>query len=287
MYLGSQSFIKIVPYGIMAYERHEFSGGRNSSSIIERKKPEAYQGLLSESAKKKLKKAIQLIVAIAQPKEAMNFKSGKLFKFKLNFITLTLPSPQKTVSDKEIKHCLDNWIKRAKRKHNLKSYVWRAERQENGNLHFHIITDTYIHYEKIRNDWNSVINALGFVDRFVEKNGNKIPNSTDVHSIKKIKNLSQYFVKYMSKKHKEGEAPIEGKVWDCSANLKSKDACVMPMDAEHSEAFNSIVESGQWIVKYCDFCTIIFFSEKDFEDIKENRWGIAWSSYLDRIRAAA
>lgn len=287
MYIGSQTYMSIRPYGIMAYDRHEFTG-KSTRSLQERKpKPEAYKGVLSKAAKKKLKKAIQLIVAIAEPKEAINFKTGKTFKFKLNFITLTLPSAQGEVSDKEIKHCLDNWIKRAKRKHNLKSYVWRAERQANGNIHFHIITDTYIHYEKIRNDWNSVINALGFVDRFVQVHGDKIPNSTDVHSINKIKNLSQYFIKYMSKKHKDGEKPIEGKVWDCSTNLKGKDSCTFPAENEDKDSFSKIVESANWVVKHCDFCSIIFFSEQDFNDIRGSKWGDLWYSYLARVRAAA
>ncbi len=319
-YVGSTSYLSIRPYGLLAYTHYEFTGSRVKPHDTPRVKPQGYTGALSQFAKKKLKKAIGLLVAIALPKEATNFKTGKKFKFKINFITLTLPSAQGEITDKEIKHCLDNWIKRAKRKHGLKSYVWRAERQKNGNIHFHIITDTYIHYESVRNDWNDVLSPLGFIKAYQERNGNKIPNSTDVHSVNEVKDLTAYFLKYMSKqegvkgtlkkikslhrlppsyckaifkvpfteKHNTVQFhKIQGKVWDCSVNLKSKDSCTIHMDALNTEAWQNVWDCGMFECLSTDTCAIIFLKEADWVHLKGTTWEHEWHSYLNRIRLAA
>ena len=110
-----------------------------------------------------------------------------------------------------------------RRKHRLRSYVWRAEVQQNGNLHFHVISDTYIRYDHIRADWNSCLRDTGLIDKFKAKHGHADANSTDVHAVYKIKDLTAYFTKYMSKKSKKTDRNIEGKIWDCSANLKTKE----------------------------------------------------------------
>ena len=89
----------------------------------------AYSGLLPPHAKKRLRRAINLLVAQADLKDAQKFETNQHFKFKVNFVTLTLPAPQGEVLDKSLKkRCLDPFLKTMRRKHGLKSYVWRAER---------------------------------------------------------------------------------------------------------------------------------------------------------------
>ena len=44
------------------------------------------------------------------------------------------------------------------------------------------------------------------------------PNTIDIHSVKNIKNLAAYLIKYMSK-NEEGRREIQGKIWGCSKNL--------------------------------------------------------------------
>jgi hypothetical protein len=113
------------------------------------------------------------------------------------------------------------------------------------------------------------------------------PNSTDVHSVQQVQNLTQYFIKYMSKAHKEGEAPIQGKVWDCSSNLKSKDSCTIHMDSANSEAWDQCWNSGFFETLSTDTCAIIFLKEEDWIHLKGTTWETLWHEYLNRIRLAA
>ena len=288
--------LQVRPWGLLAYDRIEWLISRrkkdrptkhqfhHSSPDQPDTTPQAYTGTLTPYAKKKLKRAISLMVASAKDKEAPNFKTGGTFKFKVNFITLTLPGPQGKISDKEIKkHCLDNWIKRAKRKHKLNSYVWRAERQKNGNLHFHIITDTWIHYEKIRNDWNDVCNHFGWIDKFEAQHGHRNPNSTDVHAVWKVKNLTQYFIKYMSKNSPEQDV-IQGKLWDCSKNLKTKKNCEVLMESEALEQWTKASEDPECELKSDANYAIIFLSPDKFDKYVTGELRARWMEYLAIIR---
>jgi hypothetical protein len=158
---------------------------------------------LSSSAKKKAKKAIKYMLYNANDKKVYNETTNSHFTYKVGFITLTLPSAQ-IHSDQEIKaKCLNHFLIEAKNKWNATNYVWKAERQVNGNLHFHILFDVWIPYRELRQVWNRIINKLGYVDRFEAKHKKKNPNSTDVHSLYKIKDVTKYIIKYMTKADKK------------------------------------------------------------------------------------
>lgn len=324
--------LQIRPYGLLVYDRLEWlqrprKKDKPLNTSINHSSPGAslvnqnlYTGQITDYSKKRLKRAISLMVASAKDKEAPNFKTGKHYKFKVNFITLTLPAPQGEITDKQIKkHCLDNWIKRAKRKYKLNSYVWRAERQKNGNIHFHIITDTWIHYEKVRNDWNSCLQQFGFIDQFESKHGHRNPNSTDVHAIWKVRNVTQYFIKYMTKGetlaerlynvpfarrkwHEKllvqpgvtykrvmtvAENKIEGKIWDCSQNLKHKGNCEMLLEGDQLDMFNRAYEDPTCEIRQSENFCIIFLTPLQFTSYITGRLKERWEEYLSLIRGDA
>jgi hypothetical protein len=98
-------------------------------------------------------------------------------------ITLTLPTAQQH-SDAEINRaCLQPWLQMMRRDHGVEHYAWRAEAQENGNLHYHIILDRYIPKHLITLSWNQCIDVLGYRWRYFEATGSLTPPSTEVHRI--------------------------------------------------------------------------------------------------------
>jgi hypothetical protein len=190
------------------------------------------EGNVSIQAKRKLNKAIEYLITTSTEKKVFERLSGKTVVFKVAFITLTLPSEQIHPDTEIINRCLNSFLLEAKKFYNVKNYVWRAEKQKNGNLHFHIVLDKFIPWNELRNRWNRIINKLGYVDRYQEaqrdwhrngfkaradkfktwseadqyrsyirssKTGFESPNSTDIHSTKKIRNIKQYLSKYMTK----------------------------------------------------------------------------------------
>jgi hypothetical protein len=161
-----------------------------------------HNGKVSEKARKKIELAVTWLLFKAKPKRITDAETGKSFTFLINFITLTLPSKQ-VHTDQEIKdRCLNNFLQVC-RKNGIVNYLWRAEAQPNtGNIHFHITTDKYIHYEKLRQWWNQSVGLLGYLDAFQLSHGHRNPNSTDIHSVKHIKRITSYLSKYLGKNRK-------------------------------------------------------------------------------------
>ncbi len=159
-------------------------------------------GLISDKAKRKISQSIDWMLELAEDKPLYHDDPENDLLFKLNMLTLTLSSDQ-IHDDNTIKQeLLQPFLDTLRKTWNCNIYMWRAESQQNGRIHFHIITDVYIAWWKIRKRWNSIQNRLGYVDRWVSENDEKDPNSTDVHSIEKVENLGAYLSKYCSKNPK-------------------------------------------------------------------------------------
>lgn len=189
-------------------------------------------GILSKQAKKKLQLSIEYFLLINKPQTGKSGNTGRHYNNKIAFITLTLPSKQ-IHSDNEIKaKCLNQFMIEMAKYHKVTQYVWRAEYQKNGNIHFHLLVNKFVLWNDVRNRWNRIINKLGYVDRYKKqlteyhKQGFKLrvdlikqwpadkqykayleglktdwnnPNSIDVHGINNITNIKNYLTKYMTK----------------------------------------------------------------------------------------
>jgi len=167
---------------------------------------------LSDKSKKKAKRAIKYLIYNSTEKTAFNHKTQSTFKFKVNFITLTLSSAQ-IHTDQEIKSILLNqFLIEAKKRWGLKNYVWKGERQKNGNIHFHLLSDVWIPWLELRNVWNRIQNKLGYIDRYSATSHKSNPNSTDVHSLKKVQNVAAYMIKYMTKDYKGNHVKVSSKI---------------------------------------------------------------------------
>lgn len=284
----SYEILQLRPNQILVYTYYPDArrGGARNQHSINYLLPEntKYTGLLSASARKKLRYAINLLVAQAEWKTALNFQLQKNFKFRVNFVTLTLSAPQGAISDKEIKRvCLNNFLNRAKKLWNMNTYVWRAEKQRNTNIHFHITTDVYIHYQELCKVWNECQELLGFVTRYRERTGNLNPNSTDVHSVKDVRNLANYLVKYMSKKEKDAQV-IDGKVWGCSKNLLKAKKYETELYGDDLSSFNKLCEMFPGDLFENEHCAILTLPENDFYKHVPDRWIVEYRKYLDSVR---
>lgn len=153
--------------------------------------------------------------------------------YKLGFLTLTLSAPQfhsdNYVREKMVKQLLDRFM----RMKLISQYIWRAEKQQNGNIHYHIIIDGFVWVNYVRSVWNKIQAKEGYIAKYQESQRNKYingfvcdksilhkvsyreqfrrykkgvsedwsnPNSIDIHAIKNISNIQAYISKYFTKK---------------------------------------------------------------------------------------
>ena len=84
-------------------------------------------GLISRKAQKRINHAIDWMLAQSREKKYYSKKHKKHYKFRINFVTLTLSAPQ-IHSDNVIKsRLLNNFLVQLRKKWGVKYYLWRAE----------------------------------------------------------------------------------------------------------------------------------------------------------------
>lgn len=259
---------KIVVYYTSPKQGEKLRDNKKGKKITEDNRT---KGVLSQKAKSRMKKCISNMV------QAYTVgKYGNKWRFftrniTLNFVTLTL-SAEQIHTDKQIKRvALAKFLQILQDKYGVTSYVWRAEKQKNGNIHFHILINKNIHYTAIRAEWNRCIELLGYVSRYQEKFSKmslsdyikyrkpktkeetqmairsytkqcsvnwSSPNSTDIHRIDKMHKISAYISKYMTKNEEGEDLKVEGHLWGRSDNLEKLpnfETTIGPKDLEKLE----------------------------------------------------
>lgn len=143
-----------------------------------------FNGYMSPATRRKVRKIVSTWVRSIMLYRAdikKRWDPGRAYPV---FVTVTLPSEQ-IHSDAEINRaCLQPFLQMLKRHHGIENYFWRAEAQENGRVHFHILTDRFIGKEDLQVSWNKAVNRLGYVDRYYESSGDACPPSTEIHRVR-------------------------------------------------------------------------------------------------------
>lgn len=206
---------------------------------------------LSSSSKKEIRDSIFSMYQLSKPR-TQKIGSGKfIYNFRQSFVTLTLPSKQ-VHSDVEIKQCLNHFLTNVRRAFKIQNYVWKAELQQNENIHFHLSFDKYTPFQAIRYYWLLAIAPLGYVDAYCAKfsamslseyakyrglslvdaskpyadgcrSSWRSPNCVDVSAVTTASSVSNYLSKYFAKNdsHNLDACRISafGKVWARSQSL--------------------------------------------------------------------
>ncbi len=168
----------------------------NFSKRIQRPKSNKSSGRLSAKAKQRLTIAIELLIDAAQTKRIWWSDEKRYVSFKVNFITLTLPSKQEHTDSYIVANMLKPLLRWWRDKNPSLLYIWKAEVQDNGNIHFHLTTNSFIHWRTLRKKWNGIAAKHGYIARSKSDD----PNSTDVHGVRNIKDLAGYITGYVAKK---------------------------------------------------------------------------------------
>lgn len=206
------------------------------------KEEKTYSGKVTMHTKKRISKAINIMLQSLEKQIIFNPVTRKREVFKLNFITLTVSALQKHLSSMEAYSTLLkpflNWLTKTK---GVKTYIWKSEKTKKGQIHYHITTTTWIHWYDIRNKWNYILAKNNMLDEYIKRYGHANANSTDVHKVYKIRNLSGYLHKELCKSI-QNEGDNKGKIWDCSNNLKGQKYYSVYFDAVHEKRLVSIMK---------------------------------------------
>lgn len=320
--------ISIKPYGIAIYEQYPTAFHRREDDFPRpyrwqpprRNSPE---GIISAKAARRIQSALKWLLFFSKTKKAYNRETHRWVRFRISLITLTLSSPQ-CHSDQVIKSRLFNQLLTELREQNgMIHYVWRAEKQENGNIHFHLVTNVFIHAAKLREKWNRIQNKLGYVDAYANRMNAQIhsfadyyntfigqantdilrqryihgmatrwrnPNSTDIHSVRRVRDLVRYLCKYLCKNLLSEYTSydtipphllVHGKLWGLSQTLSALKNVTAVVDRFLFDDLTTLcTEFAGRIIRH-DYCTFIPVS---FTEIIRSRCSAILRCIYERLK---
>jgi len=176
--------------------------------------------------------------------------------FKYIFITLTLAGNH---SDKEAtqvhKDLLEPFLRWLRDSKKVTDYIWKAELQKNGNIHYHITTNQFVLHTDVRNKWNDLQFNRGYLKEWSDQHGHSNPHGTEVKAVKSDNDFMKYLRKYVSKEDKEGRK-IVGKVWDCSRVLKEVKRFSTVIDSQVDDMLDLLCQLGKIEPLFFDKCII-------------------------------
>lgn len=193
-------------------------------------------GVMSKNIQHRMTRVLQGWSTAIEYAKATGESEQEMKGRKIIMITLTLPADQ-AHDDREIKReGLMMYLKKMIRENRLRNYVWRAEAQKNGNIHFHILTDQWVEKSISTEYWLQRLDKLGYIDRFEQKHGHRKPPAVRIEAIRDESLTNAYISKYVAKK--DETRSLEGRIWGCSNNLK---AIQMPESNINNEELDEII----------------------------------------------
>jgi hypothetical protein len=145
------------------------------------------------------------------------------------FCTLTFIA---AVDDRTGVAILNKFLTALRKEFGALQFLWVAERQENGNIHFHLIVNKRLPVRRWngmwvlqqynaglrgRNKYDEVVELPEILARFKDGTIQKVFNPLDVKKVKSIGGLSMYLTKYITKQEKK--VPFGCAVWHCSRRV--------------------------------------------------------------------
>jgi hypothetical protein len=235
--------------------------------IMLRNRSTVYNGFMSPSTKRKVRTILTTWI------NAVNYENQQrdiaLMKpqRKLTFVTLTLSEAQKHDDNWIKRNMLNRFLIKLKRQYNVEYYFWRAEKQKNGRIHFHLMVDAYIDKRDLQTEWNDIQQSTGYLDEFFLKNRRYNAPSTHIKSVPKDLSVIDYVLKYVTKNPddiEDAELQVHGRIWGCSKELRDLKPYSSGEINEIGEHLAQLVESKKVELLDHDHFQIYFLDTEAF-----------------------
>lgn len=214
----------------------------------------------------------------------LNFFSLNASKKFCAFYSISFPIE---ITDSTAYQCLNTWLTRCRKNCGLKSYLWVAERQKNGTLHFHLITNNFMQIrivndfmrESLKTQYDKgnlhcklkVIEKYNGVDvdnLYQSKRKNNLNKRLTKHEAQR--KLSMYLTKYISKNNTTSSRLP----WHCSRDISALFISINYADVSTLEIAQIIEDNPDAVTTYSEeFFTMHYFKftpdDFHFKDLTE------------------
>lgn len=141
-----------------------------------------------------------------------NTNKSKIF---MAFYSISFP---KGLTDSTIRKIHNTVLTRLRKLNKSFTYIWIAERQKNGTLHFHMLTNTHFNIRVINHMYAKAIDNQIKCDQYDHVNYDyKKYNGCDVKLVLSIEKLCKYLTKYVTKNNES----MNGLLWNCDKSVSA------------------------------------------------------------------
>ena len=264
---------------------------------------------LSKKSQSRVRNIVNLLLECSTRKKVYAKKEKKAFSYKIGFMTLTLPEDLKLTDHQVHYKIFRPFIRRLQEKHKLAEYLWKAETQDNNQLHYHLTINVFIHWKIINHEWNQQI----VKQKYTFTSDRHERATTQIKSTKDVRNMGAYLCGYVAKKDLYKKAGrkfikdhynknttvtllpenwfVEGgmykkrvpdiKLWDCSENLKKEKLSFKMCNSINKEILEQLSLITDRELRF-DYYSIWFY---DREKMKQNPMiGALFDDYIQKIK---
>lgn len=190
------SIAQVRPNGILCYPEFEarYRGGKFHKRI----------GDVDDQKKRRFRKYCSLLLFLTNVK-VNELPDGRVMKWRLNFLTITLPS--QPLQGDNLTKAVALFFQKL-RNHGFKHYVWRKELQKQRHkvfgdycLHWHIVGCKWVDMHDLNKWWNESlkVHCPVMMKRVLKKFKTYYPPSTDVRAVCSIRGAMRDLEKYFQK----------------------------------------------------------------------------------------
>ncbi len=220
----------------------------------------------------RIKNAINWMLLFADKKRVYSKKLKKSFSFRLAFLTLTLSDKQKHDDDYIKQHMLQPFLYWLDRYYSA-AYVWKAETQLNGNIHFHLTIDTYVPWQSVRAKWNKLLAKHHYCKVMQDGSNDKGDAATQIKSVLSETKCAKDIGGYMSKKDAVTKADIkrinEGAAGYETAMVHCKWDPDKPPEEQNRNWYKRVIDGRLWGCSQSLSGISIFLDEQEHDFKKE------------------
>lgn len=160
-----------------------------------------------------------------------NLKQSKRF---MAFYSISFP---KSLSDEFIRQIHNTALTRIRKYRKNFSYIWVAERQKNGTLHFHMLTNQWLNIRVVNHIYAKAIQNVIKINNIENvKFEIKKYNGVDVKLVDSIQRLTKYLTKYLTKNNEL----FNGLCWNSDSSVSSLVTTLYLNDTEYKTIYNKL-----------------------------------------------
>lgn len=278
---------RITPRGITLSVVHE--GGQGNPEALARGrariKEHGFSGAYADKAKAKVRRrAENWLYGLVATKTGSLWDRAvvdALTERRYVLLTLTLPADQMHTDQEVKRQMLSLYLRKLKRKCHASNYMWFAETQRNGRIHFHLILDRYIKKVVAQTLWNEVLDEPGYIAAYragreswhaggfrYDSSNNRTemqqrrayeegvrtgwsqPPTADIRGVKGgAQGVLAYVVEYCAKgangEPDDVRRKVEGHLWGCNRELGKLESFSVEVTTELHRLIEAKAEAGE------------------------------------------